>query len=71
MLTVTPRVAPMTFSMPFAAVRVDSSFLQLCWFDLSFVREHSVEVDPGATDAVRAFCDFTIEGDLIVCWLVA
>ena len=43
------------------------SFLapEFCWFDLRLVCQHSVEVDPEVSETVRAFYDFSIEGN---CW---
>ena len=38
---------------------------EFCWFDLRLVCQHSVEVDPEVPGTVRAFYDFSIEGD---CW---
>ena len=41
------------------------SFLtpQYILFSLCLVRQHSVEVDPEVSETVRAFYDFSIEGD--------
>ena len=55
-------------TMPFAAMafNADSPFFfapEFCWFDLSLVRQHSVEVDPEVSETVHAFFDFSDEGD--------
>ena len=42
------------------------SFLapEFCWLDLRLVRQHSVEVNPEVSETVRAFFDFSTEGDV-------
>ena len=49
-------------AMAFSADSPFSAF-EFCWFDLRLVSEHSVEQDPAASEAVRAFCDLSKKGD--------